>query len=179
MNATGGQGVLCRRGLMAMHQCVIILKLNTHTVSGYCFHTYIRMHARTFISQRSSKLLGLKLIAGLIGWSLWRLPYAFVPLYLGRLIWALWAAGRRNGSNIPVKSLLILILLCGAGTEILVNSFHERSVLTLGLILNAVWVMKGKKLSTWQRILWLGSVACLAVFPLAPVIGKKQSPVFM
>jgi hypothetical protein len=85
----------------------------------------------------------------------------------------------KKSSWVDIKSLVGVGLSSIVGTEILVLTFYRREILTLGLILNGLWCMKGKSLSTWKRVLWLGSVGTLGIFPNIPVIGSMQNPTFM
>ncbi|XP_043921116.1 GPI ethanolamine phosphate transferase 1 isoform X2 [Protopterus annectens] len=70
-----------------------------------------------------------------------------------------------------------LLLLFALGIEIMVLSFFYRSVLTLGLIAFAGWPLF-TKLWTQTRVMtvcWIVLCLLLAVFPLMPVVGRKQN----
>ena len=121
------------------------------------------------------------ILTGVLGWSMWRVPYALAPLYLTRLLYfALRMENDPNqGSSLTMRNLFGLAFSSIVGIEILVLTFYKREILTLGLILNGLWCMKGKSMSTWKGILWIGSVVTLGIFPNIPVIGKMQNPTFM
>ncbi len=76
-------------------------------------------------------------------------------------------------------TLFLLLVFCALGVEILVNSFDKRGALSIGLIVNAIWCVHAKRVSSWQKALFFVAVALLAIFPMMPVIGEKRSPVFM
>ncbi|ODM95408.1 GPI ethanolamine phosphate transferase 1 [Orchesella cincta] len=136
----------------------------------------------------TSLVISVLLIKVVIGWSFARVPYGFFPVYLILILIEVfggqngvidgWREVRTSRSS-WINSLLLLLVFCALGVEILVNSFDHRGVLSLGLLLNAVWCVYGKRVSNSQKTLFLIAVAILAVFPLMPVIGKERNHIFM
>ncbi|CAL8086821.1 unnamed protein product [Orchesella dallaii] len=136
----------------------------------------------------TSLVVSVMIIKGVIGWSFARVPYGFFLVYLILILIEVfrgqngiiedWSEVRTARSS-WINSLLLLLVFCALGVEILVNSFDHRGVLSLGLLLNAVWCVHGKRVSRTQKTLFLLAVAVLAVFPMMPVIGKERNPIFM
>ncbi|XP_053466980.1 GPI ethanolamine phosphate transferase 1 [Ictalurus furcatus] len=68
-------------------------------------------------------------------------------------------------------------VLATFGLELLVVSFFYRAMLTLGLIVLALWpVLSGLyRKSKSRSVSWVLSCLCLAVFPLLPVVGREPN----
>ncbi|XP_055037411.2 GPI ethanolamine phosphate transferase 1 [Misgurnus anguillicaudatus] len=83
----------------------------------------------------------------------------------------------RSIPSLPVSKCIGYFLLVMFGIELLVVSFFYRGMLTLGLIVLALWpVASGLYLKAKFRSLsWMFSCLCLAPFPLLPVVGREPS----
>jgi len=140
---------------------------------------HIIIHIRLLFATKLYKL------AGIIGWPLWKVSYCVVPTYLCTLLYESGVRLRRIGEfsfHSCKRTLFFFSVASFLGTEILVNSFFERSVLTLGLFLNAAFLIREKKLrlSSCHSISLLVSVTALAIFPIVPLsFAKKLNPFFV
>ncbi|XP_064598792.1 GPI ethanolamine phosphate transferase 1-like [Liolophura sinensis] len=71
-----------------------------------------------------------------------------------------------------VQVLLCVLGIVGA-TELVVWSFFQRELLSIGLVTMSLWLVTSPSFKTYTSSLgWLSSCLTLAVFPLLPVVGK-------
>uniref|UniRef100_A0A673NNK0 GPI ethanolamine phosphate transferase 1 n=1 Tax=Sinocyclocheilus rhinocerous TaxID=307959 RepID=A0A673NNK0_9TELE len=81
----------------------------------------------------------------------------------------------RSVPSLPLSKCFGYFLLVTFGIELLVVSFFYRAMLTLGLVVLALWPMvSGLYTKAKVRSLsWMLSCLFLAVFPLLPVVGRE------
>ncbi|XP_030625600.1 GPI ethanolamine phosphate transferase 1 [Chanos chanos] len=83
--------------------------------------------------------------------------------------------------SLPLSKCFGYFLLVTLGIELLVVSFFYRAMLTVGLIMLAMWPI-GSGLywkSKRRSVTWVVSCLCLAVFPLLPVVGREPNVSFV
>ncbi|XP_056594734.1 GPI ethanolamine phosphate transferase 1 [Triplophysa dalaica] len=83
----------------------------------------------------------------------------------------------RSIPSLPLNQCFGYFLLVMFGIELLVVSFFYRGMLTLGLILLALWpVVSGLYIKAkFRSVTWMLSCLCLALFPLLPVVGRDAN----
>ncbi|XP_061569816.1 GPI ethanolamine phosphate transferase 1 [Cololabis saira] len=83
----------------------------------------------------------------------------------------------RSAPSLPLLKCLGYFVLVAFGIELLVVSFFNRAVLTVGLTVLSLWpflsglVAKAK----FRSLSWFLGCLCLAAFPLMPVVGREPN----
>lgn len=83
----------------------------------------------------------------------------------------------RSIPSLPLSKCFGYFLLITFGIELLVMSFFYRAMLTLGLVVLALWPMVSGLYTKakFRSLSWMFSCLFLAVFPLLPVVGREPN----
>ncbi|XP_076869479.1 GPI ethanolamine phosphate transferase 1 [Brachyhypopomus gauderio] len=83
----------------------------------------------------------------------------------------------RSVHCLPLSKCLGYFVLVALGIELLVVGFFYRAVLTLGLMVLALWPLVSGlyRRSKSRTVSWVLSCLCLSVFPLLPVVGREPN----
>lgn len=101
-----------------------------------------------------------------------------VPVWYAVIIeYEILAGLIRSIPSLPLSKCVGYFLLVMFGIELLVVSFFYRGMLTLGLMLLALWpVVSGLYIKAkFRSVSWMLSCLWLAFFPLLPVVGREPN----
>uniref|UniRef100_A0A673NK38 GPI ethanolamine phosphate transferase 1 n=1 Tax=Sinocyclocheilus rhinocerous TaxID=307959 RepID=A0A673NK38_9TELE len=143
---------------------------NMHMVSGGCCSPACSM----FVSH--GLLVALFLMVQSSPWTYYIYCLLPVPVWFSVMReFETLASLVRSVPSLPLSKCFGYFLLVTFGIELLVVSFFYRAMLTLGLVVLALWPMvSGLYTKAKVRSLsWMLSCLFLAVFPLLPVVGRE------
>lgn len=141
------------------------------TLIAITFFSHSNVHIELFSKANLfevSASIAITLI--LFEWSVFRIPYTLAPIYLTRITITAW-----KSQNNPLQELLNQLktidwIFAVMGLVALVNTFYNRKLISISLMINCFWTFKSKTEKRSDCILLLLSSLVLASFPLVPIM---------